>query len=627
LQSKYIKVITGDTLYSILDGLNLLERKSYSSEDLRKVVNKGGAKHVLYGNFNKGEKTCRINAILKNVITDKVVDSKSIQGEGERFFLYAPDQLTPWIRTKFNLDPQEIAADSDSDKNIDEILTNSPEAWKLYTLANQYFLQRKYQESNDVLKKAVEIDKKFALAYRQMSVNYEYLGEVDQAKIYAQKALQLSDRVSLRDSYLVRGWACLLLEDSYEKAIEIYKEMLEYYPDDEDGNTALGAIYRIIEEWDKALERYKIVFKVNPSFSSWNIVRFYSALGLYHKAEEFLLANEQNYSNQTYYHMDLSLIHLYQHKYDLALLEAEKAYSIDPDFYMTTELKGNIFHLQDNFQLAEYYYRQLMGRDHPASQFYGRLWLAHLYLARGQYQKCKKEIVQGIAESEKKGLKTDKLDYLLVLTHLNLQMNQHEEALDASNQAHVIASDIKAKISNIFSLFLYGLSQLEMDRIEEAKNTTEKLKFTITEAGVPKLIRFYHLLKGLIAKTEIKTSQAIQDIENAVSFLSSQYQTFDNHALFFYFLALSYYDSGEMVKAQQQAEKIIDLTTGRLQWGDLYAKSFFWLGKIFQKRGWIEKAVENYEQFLHLWDEADSDIPEIMDAREQLLLLRKKIKE
>jgi len=627
LQSKYIRVITGDTLYGILDRLNILEKKSYSSEDLKNVVIKARAEHILYGNFRKGESTCRINAILKNAITDKIVDSKTIQGEGDKFFLYAPDQLTPWIRTEFNLGPQELAADSVSDKDIEEILTGSPEAWKLYTLANQYFLQRKYQESNDLLKKAVEIDDEFALAYRQMSINYDYLSEIDQTKIYAQKALSLSNKVSLRDRYLVRGWAYMKLEDSYKKAIEIYKEMLEIYPGDEDGNAALGSIYRIIEDWDKALERYKIVFELNPSYSSWNIVRFYTAMGLYSKAEEFLDTNQHNYGNQVYYHMDLGLIHLCQRKYDLALIEIEKAFSLEPDFSMTTELKGNFFHLQNNFKMAEYYYRQLLDMDDSDSQFYGRFWLARLYLGRGEYQKCKKEIVQWITKAGNNSQKTRKLEFLLILAYLNLQVNQPEEANGVSNEALVIASDINSKKNKIFALFFQGYSQLKMNEIDRAKNTAEKLKFLITEAGVPKHIRFYHLLKGLIAESENKPSLAILDIEKAVTFLSHEYRAFDNHALYYYFLSLSYFNNGEMAKAQQQFEKTVNLTTGRLQWGDLYAKSFYWLGRIFQKKGKIEEALDNYEQFLNLWKEADPDIPEIKDAQGQLSLLRKKAKD
>jgi hypothetical protein len=77
-----------------------------------------------------------------------------------------------------------------------------------------------------------------------------------------------------------------------------------------------------------------------------------------------------------------------------------------------------------------------------------------------------------------------------------------------------------------------------------------------------------------------------------------------------------------MENAQQQFEKLKNLTTGRLQWADLYAKSYYWQGKIFQKVGKIGEAVKHYGQFLHLWKDADLDIPEKKDAEEQMSLLK-----
>jgi len=80
-------------------------------------------------------------------------------------------------------------------------------------------------------------------------------------------------------------------------------------------------------------------------------------------------------------------------------------------------------------------------------------------------------------------------------------------------------------------------------------------------------------------------------------------------------------------KARKHFEKIVSLTTGRLYWGDIYARSFYWLGKIFQKKGWIGKAIEHYEKFLQLWKDADPGLPETMDAQKQLAALRNASKE
>ena len=57
---------------------------------------------------------------------------------------------------------------------------------------------------------------------------------------------------------------------------------------------------------------------------------------------------------------------------------------------------------------------------------------------------------------------------------------------------------------------------------------------------------------------------------------------------------------------------------GRLDYGDIYARSYYILGKIFEQKGWQGKAIENYDKFLSLWKDADPFIPEVDDARKRL---------
>jgi len=45
-------------------------------------------------------------------------------------------------------------------------------------------------------------------------------------------------------------------------------------------------------------------------------------------------------------------------------------------------------------------------------------------------------------------------------------------------------------------------------------------------------------------------------------------------------------------------------------------------GKIYESRGWPGKAIENYENFLSLWSDADAGIAEVEYARKRLQALR-----
>jgi len=88
------------------------------------------------------------------------------------------------------------------------------------------------------------------------------------------------------------------------------------------------------------------------------------------------------------------------------------------------------------------------------------------------------------------------------------------------------------------------------------------------------------------------------------------------------YLALAYYESGDLDNAQEEYERITALTTGRLYYGDIYAKSFYMLGKIYEQQGDTSKAIDHYEKFLDLWKDADPGIAAVDNARRRLAGLK-----
>jgi tetratricopeptide (TPR) repeat protein len=128
---------------------------------------------------------------------------------------------------------------------------------------------------------------------------------------------------------------------------------------------------------------------------------------------------------------------------------------------------------------------------------------------------------------------------------------------------------------------------------------------------------------GRIALAEGRPEQAIHDFEQAIALLPYQQESIiDEQAFYFDGLAAAQYQNGDWPRAVETYTRIVTLATGRLRWGDIYARSYYWLGKIHQKTGNNLEAAADYERFLQLWKNADSGLREVADAQKQLEALR-----
>ncbi len=620
-QSKFIRTLTEDRLYGILQDLGLTDIRTYAFDDLKDVGAKGAVRYIISGNFTRAEDIFRIHANLHDLAAGNVIASTREVGRGDSTFYDFVDKLTPWIKSELNLKRQEIA--SDFDKDVGDIITRNPEALKHFIQGRQYYAEGRFLQSNEFLEEAVKIDPEFALAYRCMSENYHYVGDFDRSERYAQKALDLADRASVRDRYLIRGWAFTILEDSYDKAIANYKEMLRYYPNDEEGNTSIGAIYRNMEEWDLAEGYFEKIIDLNPIIACGNLSLLYTAKGEYDKAGNLLMANKENYANPSFFHWEMSLHYLTQGKFDLALTEIEEAYSLDPSLNENLELMGNIHQCRDDFQEAAIAFAQLQEWETPLAKLSGMYWMAHLYLAEGQYEKAASEFGKIISIAEQNNLDANLPGPLEKLAYLEMQKGNFEQALALLDRVRAVALKIRSIADVMLAHYFSGIIHVRQGNFLESKSKAEELKKVIERTGIRKHQRFYYHLMGMIAAGEGLQTEAVEYFEKAVALLPYQFEVFDMHAFFLYPYAVLSLERGELDKAQEQFEGIVRLTTGRLQWGDLYALSHYWLGKIYQERGQTEQALESYEDFLSLWESADEGFLEVGDAKKERLNLMK----
>ena len=626
-QSQYLRVLSGENMFDILNQLGQLETQIYSSDVLRDLARRGSIENVIVGNYTRAGNTFRINITLQDASSGELIGSESVQGTGEQSFYSMVDELTRRIKENFQI-PDEIIA-ADIDEQVGQITTSSPEALRHYTEGVDYNRQPDYGRAIESLQNAINIDPEFAMAYEAMATAYSNLGYSSEEREYLKRAFELSERVSERELYQIQGAYYRTTETTFDKAIQAYERLLALYPEDGDANNRLGLIYKSIEEWDKAIERYEVCLQnmYDRFFFFVNAAETFMAKGMYERAGHILELYLDEFDEVAWVHGSYALNYLCQRQYEFAHIEADRAAALDPTHFHAHWIKGDIYHAQEDFFHAETEYMKLPRSDEEVARLYGRDCLGDLYISQGRWNDAAAQVTQALQLAENVEERSWQAWLSVRLAYVHMRQGKYQEAINKCN--NVLQMDMGGVRLDLQRRALYfrGLVEVAMNALSEAGETAATLRQAIEGGLNQKEIRYFFHLNGMIELARENFPQAIENFNQAISLLPHQYDRHpwivaNDRAMFLDSLSLAYSRSGNEDEASEEYGKIHTLTLARLDYGDIYAKSFYRLAQIFEQIGWDELAKQNYQRFLFLWQNADPGIPELEDARQRLTTLQ-----
>jgi len=628
-QSKFLRILSGDKIYSILKKLNLQDTKRYSTDDLVKVADEGAAEYTVSGSYIMAGSQLLVTATLQKPRTEEVIRNIRVDCPSFDVITAKVDDLTRQIKSALNLTEEQIA--SDLDKNLGKITSQNPEALRYYVEAMRYHWRAEWHKALPLLEKVIALDPDFVLALDTLGTVHYNLGEYAANDLYIARVLELikrfPDRVSDRDRYVIEGRHYLfdLTDQFWPKAEEALKKVLDIDSEDTLANYSLGSLYSFLEQWDKALACFKICVINKYEYSSL-YSRMASAFRAKKMPDEARQAIENylaNVADSAIGRIYLAFHHLAQGKLDLARRETEKAVLLDPtyppDYYAT----GIVALLDGAYDLAEKEFGRTIEAKYPLSLLLGYDGLRDVCLAQGKFGTLNRLYAPFIEKMRQAGEKDNECYARYRLAYGYLKSGNPEKALEECRKAWTIAVGSDYLNYQRDLLYLQGLACLELKKIPEAEKAAEELK-TVNARGMKKDvdIRIYHHLKGRIEMEKKNYDGAIELLRKAVD--SLPYGPLQADASYLDSLALAYLSSGDFAKAQAEYERIGTLTTGRLDHHDIYALSFYHLGQVFEKTGDKTRAGENFRKFLDLWKNADPGRPEVEDARKRLAVLEKK---
>jgi serine/threonine protein kinase/tetratricopeptide (TPR) repeat protein len=178
-----------------------------------------------------------------------------------------------------------------------EVTTPSLEAWRSYSAAMREFQARAQSaEAVSLLKRAIEVDPKFAMAYATLGRVHADLGETELAVEDVSRAYELRHGVSDRETYFITFTYHRQLTRNLELCRQTLESWTRKYPRDLHAHGFLsgftssgtGHYERAVEEGQKAIELdpdFAIGYE-NVAFAYVHLNRMPEAEALLHKASE-----------------------------------------------------------------------------------------------------------------------------------------------------------------------------------------------------------------------------------------------------------------------------------------------------------------------------------------------------
>jgi serine/threonine protein kinase/tetratricopeptide (TPR) repeat protein len=170
-----------------------------------------------------------------------------------------------------------------------EATTPSLEALKAYSMGITTGRTKGDAEAIPFMKRAIELDPNFAMAFVGLGVEYANLGQASLAAEYARKAYDLRDRVSDRERYRISAFYFQYVTGEVEKATEAYELWAKTYPRDMVPHTNLGTIYSALGQYDKAATETEESQKIEPHLTGYgNLAGIYLNLNRFDDAQKVL---------------------------------------------------------------------------------------------------------------------------------------------------------------------------------------------------------------------------------------------------------------------------------------------------------------------------------------------------
>jgi DNA-binding CsgD family transcriptional regulator/tetratricopeptide (TPR) repeat protein len=619
LQSRRLRTVGSDLVYGALRKHGLAASRRFSREELRRLSRELKADYLLCGSLMKAGNAIVVTTFLQDARTGDTVRTDRIVCADEQGLLDEADALVRQIKS--GLAQRSAPAGEDVDLDVEDLTTSYALAYRYYAEALRYHATGDYEQSLLMLKKAVELDPQFAMAYRLMSVDARNLGYYAQEIDYMRTAFDLSGRLpeNSRERHLIRACYYSLSETAFPLAVEAYQAVLEGHPDDIVANNNLAMLYFDLEDYAAAARCAEVPIRrgTDNPFPYHTRAISLNALGRGGDAVRLLESYHAEHPANRLVYETLLDIHIDNRDFTAAGAVLERAVSVFPDPSWSYWRGTVLFHTRGGAAAGEEFRRLFLMEEAPWF-LKAHAQLGAVAMARGKFREAAEEFGKGAEVAETTG----QHDWVS-----GFRLDRGQACLDAGDAAAAVAEAGKAveagrKASQGYRLtvaltFLATAHLAAGDAMAAEATAAQSLVLAVT-GKTPRLQREHEFLRGLIELEAGRPAEAVKLIEKAVSRIARRDHSDGRIFLYGRALAAARERAGDAAGAAEALRTLVGSPGDILRSEGRYALAVFDLARLDEKLGRADAAREGYRAFLELWKDADAGRREIEEARGRL---------
>jgi eukaryotic-like serine/threonine-protein kinase len=572
-QSPFLNILSDRRVEETLRLMGRPSTERITRDVARELCIRTGSKAIVLGSISNlgGQYVIGLNTVGCN--SGDTLATEQEQTDAKQDVLKALSTAASALRGKLG---ESLATIQKFDVPV-EATTPSLEALKAYSMGITTGRTKGDAEAIPFMKRAIELDPNFAMAYVGLGVEYANLGQASLAAGYAKRAYDLRDRVSDREKYRISAFYYQYVTGEVEKATEAYELWAKTYPRDLVPHTNLGYIYSTLGQYDKAAAETEQSQRLESSLTGFgNLAGIYMNLNRLDDARSVL---QQAQANK----LDGLVIRVTW--YDLAFLRSDAA-EMERQAAWAAGRPGE----EDS----------MLSTQSDTEAYYGRLTRARDFSRRA---------VDAAVRADSKET--------AALWQANAALREAEFGNAAAAKQQVGAALARAPGRDVKVLAAMTLARA--DETARAKAIVEQLE---KSEATNTMLKIYWLptIKAAIELNSGNSSQALIELEAPAPYelggpvpISGLYPV--------YMRGLAFLTAHNGTAAAGEFQKILD-HRGIVLNLPLGALAQLQLGRAYTLSSDTAKARSAYQDFFNVWKDADPDIPILKRAREEYAKLQ-----